>query len=377
GLISIMKIQWEKEYQKLKLSFQESEINRISLETQITELRQEQDRLKLNSSKIEEITDKLQAVENQKSALSKIFVDQQNSVQMFMKGMAAEREEWQQREAELVDHQTTINNALKKSESEVKSLKQELNITLIDKQTMKQKLIEVGKEKMLVDVRIRELESEKKKFGSKLTKLTDDKLKLTNQLTDSKKLLDKNKAQIATLTKKLAETDVEQRKIIQTFEKSMVQSEKTCANLMNKLNTAQQEKDQLRQNILGSIGSFKSDDTETPLETNDMRLSDIETLNNNTITETMKPLSLEQRIIELENSLKLSKSECARLNEKLSEVQIGYLNAINDKDQLASSKRESDKKIKTLEAQLESVGKKHGINNSNELKMKDEYSLPD
>ncbi|CAG8720784.1 3851_t:CDS:1, partial [Racocetra fulgida] len=202
-LIVMMKVEWEKQYQKLQVDYQklqvdfkESEINRISLESQLSELRQEYDKLEKSSSRVEEITDRLQEVENQKSALSKMFQDQQNNVQMLRMGMAAEREGWQQREAEL-----------KKCESEVKTLRQELNVTLTDKQTMKQKLIEVGKEKMLVDGRIRELESEKKKLGERLLKITDEKGKLTSQLTDYKKQLDKNKAQIAALAKKLAEAD--------------------------------------------------------------------------------------------------------------------------------------------------------------------------
>ncbi|KAF0520291.1 leucine-rich repeat-containing protein [Gigaspora margarita] len=357
GLIGVMKVEWEKQYQKLQSEFQESNINRNSLESQLSELRLEYDKLKKTSSKVEEITDRLHEVENQKSALSKIFEDQQNGVQMLMKGMAAEREEWQQREAKFIENQTSINNTLKKYESEVKTLKQELNATLADKQTMKQKLIEVGKEKMSVDVRIRELESEKKKFGGKLEKLIDEKGKLSSQLTDSKKILEKNKLQISTLAKKLAAADVEQQKLVQTFEKSMTQSEKTCENLRNKLRTLQKEKDKL---IQGNIGSLKNDETDVPFETDDKRSSDnvvTEVLNDkdNTDVTKSKSLTLEQRIIELENSLKLSKSECARLNEKLAQVQVGYLNAVNDKDQLALSKRESDKKVKALEAQLESV----------------------
>ncbi|CAG8631075.1 13539_t:CDS:2 [Cetraspora pellucida] len=371
-VIGIMKTEWEKQYQKLQMGYQklqidfkESEINRIALESQLSELRQEYDKLEKPSSRVEEITDRLQEVENQKSALSKVFESQ-------MKVIAAEREGWQQRETELTDHQKSINNALKKRESEVKTLRQELNVTLADKQTMKQKLIEVGKEKMLVDGRIRELESEKKKFGEKLLKLTDEKGKLTNKLTDSKKQLDKNKAQIAALAKKLAEADVEQQKIIQTFEKSMAQSEKTCANLRNKLNAVQKENEQL---IQGNIVSFKRNVSEISFETNDKISSDsstTETLIDKDNDNTINPLTLEQRIIELENSLKLSKSDCDRLNEKLAQIQVEYLNAVNDKDQLTLVKRESDKKVKALEAQLESVGKEHGTNNSNELKINDD-----
>ncbi|CAG8527928.1 14577_t:CDS:2 [Dentiscutata erythropus] len=371
GLIGVMKLKWEKQYQKLQMEFQGSNTNQKSLESQLLELRQEYDKLKKSSSKVEEITDRLHEVENQKSALSKIFEDQQNGVQMLMKGMAAEREEWQQREAVFTDNQNSINNSLKKCESEVKSLRQELNVALVDKQTMKQKLIEVGKEKMLVDVRVKELESEKKKLGEKLTKLIDEKGKLSSQLTDSKKLLDKNKSQIAALAKKLAETDVEQQKIVQTFEKSLAQSEKTCENLRIKLNKVEKEKGQL---IQGNIGSFKKDETGIPLK----RSSDsvvTETLNGKDNSNVINSLTLEQRIIELENALKLSTTECDRLNEKLAQVEVGYLNAVNDKDQLALAKRESDKKVKALEAQLESVstGKEHESNNTNEYKMKDDF----
>ncbi|CAG8746397.1 16295_t:CDS:1, partial [Cetraspora pellucida] len=107
GLINIMKVRWEKEYQKLQAKYQESEFNKTYLESRVTELQQEHvktqsELYELRSSREVE-SEKLQTIENQKAALSKVFEDQQNGVQMMMKGMAAEREAWQQKEAEIIE----------------------------------------------------------------------------------------------------------------------------------------------------------------------------------------------------------------------------------------------------------------------------------
>ncbi|CAG8806522.1 4257_t:CDS:1, partial [Racocetra fulgida] len=121
----------------------------------------------------------------------------------------------------------------------------------------------------------------------------------------------------------------------------------------NKLITVQKENDQL---IQGSRESFKRNVSGMSFESNDKISSDsstTETLIDKDHDDTVNPLTLEQRITELEHSLKLSKSECVRLNEKLAQIQVEYLNAVNDKDQLTLAKRESDKKVKALEAQLE------------------------
>jgi predicted nucleic acid-binding Zn-ribbon protein len=65
--------------------------------------------------------------------------------------------------------------------------------------------------------------------------------------------------------------------------------------------------------------------------------------------------ALGQKVKELENLLKTSQEECDRLNETLAQVQMGYLDAMNDKDQLTHEKREIDKRLRNLESQYEEV----------------------
>jgi len=59
----------------------------------------------------------------------------------------------------------------------------------------------------------------------------------------------------------------------------------------------------------------------------------------------------------LENLLKTSQGECDPLSETLIQVQMGYLDAINGKDQLTHENREVERKFRTLESQYQEVNK--------------------
>ncbi|CAG8826374.1 14595_t:CDS:1, partial [Gigaspora margarita] len=364
GLLKLMKVEWEKEYKKLQVKYQEVENNKSFLESQVNELQHEKARdqmelIELKShlselkhehvktqSELHELrssqeaeTEKLQAVENQKAALSKIFQDQENGLQMMMKGMAAERESWQQREADLLERQLVIEETLKKKECENDVLRKELESVLADKRAIKQRLLDAGKEKLIADGKIRELESVKTRSVYELTKSKNDEEKFSSQIDASKKHIEQQKAQIVTLTKKLAESETEKRKIIQMLEKKIEATERTNDCLMNDLELMKQDKEsrmrkkfhEKEKNIRKKYHGHSRDSS-----------FDIDKID-----------LLEQRITELENSLKSSNIECDQLRETLAEVQSKYLHAVSDKDQLMLTKRELDKKVKSLDDQLQ------------------------
>ncbi|CAG8440031.1 1163_t:CDS:2 [Scutellospora calospora] len=346
GLINIMKIEWEKQYQTLKAKFQESELIRSFIESRVNELHEEHNKIRSERDELrnshEKEAEKLQTIENQKAALLKVFEEQQNGVEMSMKGMAAEREAWQQREAELVDKQIVIKDTIKKKDSEINSLRKEVETLLTDKRTLKQKLIEAGKEKVIADGRIRELESVRKQYEKELMKLKDGDDRSIIQLEYSKKQIDMHKAQIVTLTKKLAEADAEKRRMMQVFQKTMETSERNSANLKNELDLMRQEKENLIRKKFHGNSINES-------------LSQLETSDGQIINSNDKIDILEQRIAGLENSLKISNLECDQLRETLAQVQFKYLDAINDKDQLTQMKRNLEKKVKSMGDQLEDV----------------------
>ncbi|CAG8731459.1 13922_t:CDS:2, partial [Racocetra persica] len=354
GLINIMKVKWEKEYQNLQAKYQESELNITLLESRVMELQQEHVRTQselyeLRSSREVE-SEKLQAVENQKAALSKFFEDQQNGVQMMMKGIAAEREAWQRKETELVEQQLIIQETMKRKETEVDALRKELENVLADKRAIKQKLIDAGKENVEANGRIRELEAEKKRNENELAKLKNVEGKFSIQLGDSKKQIEKHKAQILTLTKKVAEAETEKRKIIQAFEKTMATTERNSVYLKNELDLMKQEKENLIRNKFHEKEKLMSKKFHGSSFLTQFGISEEPIIDGND-----KIDILEQRVVELENSLKTSNLECDRLRETLADVQFKYLDTINDKDQLILTKRELDKKVKALNDQLEDV----------------------
>ena len=64
---------------------------------------------------------------------------------------------------------------------------------------------------------------------------------------------------------------------------------------------------------------------------------------------------LEKKIYDLENSLKSTKNEHDRLNEKSTQIQMEYLEAVHNKDQLIEEKHIVERKIQSLEIKLEDI----------------------
>ncbi|CAB4411920.1 unnamed protein product [Rhizophagus irregularis] len=517
GVISIMKEEWEKQYKNLKEKFQQSEVERIDLLSQVTDFQEE-------NLKLKETTENL---DKQKDALSKLLEEHQNGMQTLMKDMASEREVWRQKEADLITNHESMESEFKQKGSELIIVREELEIARSERQTMKQKLIDVGKEKVAADIKVRELETEKKKIEGDLSKISEEKSRLSSQLTDARKQLDRLKEQfkdlkdddesrILRLTKekeelkdklsnissthseelkaklnkieieyekkemeicqletskrqlqtriegleastnrltiklKAAESDAEQTKrnadiqsrelqnrlrdsqieieelhkqvtdlrqkliekehIVETHnrqsankddvrlsnatmtittlnkqiekykvshevleeqiaslnkklsdadgkaDKSITQAEKTISMLRNKLDTIQkehtQEKNQLKVQQEEEIANLTK-----MLESIEKRQRNISTNDGN--ISSSKLSDLEQKIKELESLLKKSQGECDRLSETLAQVQMRYLDAINDKDQLTHEKREVDKRFRTLETQYQEVLQKN------------------
>nr|CAG8505799.1 337_t:CDS:2 [Entrophospora candida] len=166
----------------------------------------------------------------QRDEQGKILDEHQKGAQVFIKDMASEREQWRQKEQDIILNHESIELKMKQKESELSAVQDELMRTIKEKQTMKQKL--------------RLIENE-------LAKTIDEKRKLSDQLIDTKRQLDKFKEQIKsiklmesevlqqqleTLNKKLSEKDDEQHNLTQTLEKATLQTEKTVVDNEAKFN---------------------------------------------------------------------------------------------------------------------------------------------
>ncbi|CAG8700004.1 15660_t:CDS:2, partial [Dentiscutata heterogama] len=173
------------------------------------------------------------------------------------------------------------------------------------------------------------------------------------------------------VNKKLSEADDEQHANIRTFEQLIAQAEKTCNNLRSKLEKMQkehaQDKEQLirnHQNVIGMFNKQKDEEIAQITKAMQIRIEAIEKRHRDVVaaessgndgSNSKKVIILEQEKTQLENSLKSLQAECARLDETLKQVQMGYLNAVSDKDQLTNAKREAEKKIKAMEVELQTI----------------------
>ncbi|CAG8527143.1 14128_t:CDS:2 [Cetraspora pellucida] len=158
---------------------------------------------------------------------------------------------------------------------------------------------------------------------------------------------------LLTLNKKLQAADDELHANVRTFEQLVEQAEKTFRNKIEKMQREHaQDKDQLVRNHQNTIGMFnkqKDEEIAQISKTMQMRVEALEKRYKDMAAAEFSDKS------QLENSFKLSQSECARLNEKLIQLQMGYINAVNDKEQLTNAKREAEKKIKAMELELQVV----------------------
>jgi chromosome segregation ATPase len=155
--------------------------------------------------------------------------------------------------------------------------------------------------------------------------------------------------QIVSLNKKLSEADGQRHSVIQNIDKSAEQAEKTISMLRNKLVKAQNEMNVLKEQHEKEMASF-TEVMQTRLETLERRQRQ-----RNLSTSDGENVVSEQKVKELENLLKELQGERDRINETLAQVQMKYLDAINDKDQLTHEKREVDKRYRNLESQYQEV----------------------
>ncbi|CAG8546826.1 10731_t:CDS:2 [Paraglomus occultum] len=530
GVIAAMKDEWEHSYQLLKNKFSEAEQQRDKLQARVIELENgsnsEIEQLKSSLSEkareIEQATAKFQAAEKQKDILSKMLEEHQNGMQTIMKDMAADREQWTEKENEMALSLKEKDRIL----SEKLSL---LEAARTDKEAMKQKLIEVGREKVSVDNRIRELEGEKKKIEEDMKKLesrlTDktreyDRLKeqsaqwresdkqkrlleqeinemkrgrgekdlqishletemdkkdaeirqldtlkkqlqakiegleasqtrfnsklraaeadastamrnadsqvremqnrlnnsqneieeLHNQITELKqKLIEKEgfrspprsphtredvnvrlstatqtimslekqveklkavqdmlNSENAALKKSLSESETSQHAIMQAFEQSISQTEKTVSTLRERLDTTQKEcaleKERLIQThkeLTESLQQRYSEqmaELKNTLQSYEKRERDLSATGHDARDSAdVKLLRLQAQITSFEKELKESKNECLKLNEALSQVQMSYLDAVNEKDQILKTKKDLEKKLKSQEDDMQQL----------------------
>ncbi|CAG8473829.1 42680_t:CDS:2 [Gigaspora margarita] len=193
---------------------------------------------------------------------------------------------------------------------------------------------------------------------------------LKEQIEKYKSSQDDLEKKLFLVNKKLSEADDEQHANIRTFEQLIAQAEKTIMNLRSKMEKMQkehaQDKDQLIRNHQNTIGMFnkqKEEEIAQITRTMQLRMEALEKRqrdmaatgsNDKDGFNSQKVIILEQEKDQLENSLRSLQAECARLNETLKQVQNGYLEAVNDKDQLITAKRETEKKIKAMEIKTES-----------------------
>ncbi|CAJ0638730.1 16567_t:CDS:2 [Entrophospora sp. SA101] len=280
----------------------ETEFNQLKLE--LEELKKSNEN---KSNEINELNEIIKNLEKQRDEQGKILDEHQKGAQVFIKDMASEREQWRQKEQDIILNHESIELKMKQKESELSAVQDELMSTIKEKQTMKQKL--------------RLIENE-------LAKTIDEKRKLSDQLTDTKRQLDKFKEQIKsiklmgndedndnnnddellykkmdkykqesevlqqqleTLNKKLSEKDDEQHNLIQTLEKATLQTEKTVVDNEAKFNTLTKD----HQKTLNSLQKQHEDEikkitdqlieekriTERKIKSLEMKLEDVSRYN--------------------------------------------------------------------------------------------------
>ncbi|CAG8572239.1 19098_t:CDS:1, partial [Racocetra fulgida] len=173
---------------------------------------------------------------------------------------------------------------------------------------------------------------------------------------------------LLSLNKKLQAADDELHANVRTFEQLIAQAEKTFRGKIEKMqreHTQDKEKMQREhQNTIGMFNKQKEEEIAQISKTMQMRVEALEKrhrdmaaaeFSENNGSNSKRVLILEQEKSQLENSLKSTQSECVRLNDTLKQLQMGYLDAVNDKDLLTNAKREVEKKIKAMEIELQEV----------------------
>ncbi|GBC02194.1 hypothetical protein RclHR1_00450029 [Rhizophagus clarus] len=193
---------------------------------------------------------------------------------------------------------------------------------------------------------------------------------LTMQIEEYKVTHQNLEAQIATLTQQLQELHREKNSTITAFEHSITQAEKTVDGLREKIKTMATEHEEEKKLIsknhqlsLQKLNKQKDDEIVEITEFTQSRLAALEKRQRN-ITNTTDRFNnddakkveiLEKRLLELENSLRESRSECDKLNEKIMHVQQKYADSISEKDKVVKERKDMEKKIKSMDAELKMI----------------------
>ncbi|CAB4495693.1 unnamed protein product [Rhizophagus irregularis] len=195
---------------------------------------------------------------------------------------------------------------------------------------------------------------------------------LTMQIEEYKATHQNLEAQIATLTQQLQEFHQEKNSTITAFEHSITQAEKTVGGLRDKIKTMaiehEEEKKQIfkkHQLSIQELNKQKEDEIVKITEFTQSRLAELEKRQRNITTtnttdrfnndDAKKVDILEKRLSELENSLRESRFECNKLNEKIMNVQQRFADSISEKDKVMKERNDMEKKIKSMDAELKEV----------------------
>nr|CAG8532144.1 6387_t:CDS:10 [Entrophospora candida] len=334
-VLKFMKVEWETQYQTLKAECNESQ-ERIK---ELQELAESNNAKSNETSGLEEIIKDLQ---RQKKAQDIILDEHQKGMQTLMKDTASEREQWRQKEQDLIQSYESIELQMNQKESELNIIRDELENAIRDKKVMKEKLINVGREKVVAG-------SDKKRIETELAKTLEEKRNLSNVLQQ----------QLVSLNKQLSIKDDEQHDLIQTVEKLTLRTEQTAATYKSKISALQKQHEEemksLTTDMQKKLESLEKKQKNMSLNSNNSRSSSkyYNENGNGNLVEIKK--QLEKRVFELENSLESTKSEYNRLDEKLTQVEMKYLESVHEKGQLVEDKRNAERKIKSLEMKLENI----------------------
>ncbi|CAJ0824163.1 565_t:CDS:2, partial [Entrophospora sp. SA101] len=378
-VLKFMKVEWETQYQTLKAECNESQ-ERIK---ELQELAESNNAKSNETNRLEEI---IQDLQRQKKAQDIILDEHQKGMQTLMKDTASEREQWRQKEQDFIQSYESIELQMNQKESELNIIRDELENAIKDKKVMKEKLINVGREKVVAD-------SDKKRIENELAKTLEEKRNLSSQLIDARRQLDRFKEQLksikimeknierdnnnsnnellskqkqeldvlqqqlVSLNKQLSIKDDEQHDLIQTVEQLTLRTEQTAATYKSKISALQKQHEEelksLTTDMQAKLESLEKKQKNQSLNSNNSRSSSkYHNENGNGNLVDIKK-QLEKRVFELENSLESTKSEYNRLDEKLTQVEMKYLESVHEKGQLVEDKRNAERKIKSLEMKLE------------------------
>lgn len=295
-----MKEKWESQYRDLEQKHKESELKlKESVEKNeliYEKLMKEREKSKSNEMDHEQSKERLRALEKQNEENIKELKD----LQLLIK---SENERWKDKEENFMINYEKLEMKLKQKESDYDIINDELEFITAEKQSIKQKLFDNDKEKILID-------REKRQIEIKFKKLLEEKENLSKQLDE---IENQHREEISIIAKEI--------------QKRLESLEKNQKNLLT---------------------------------------------NNNNKNNHDRTSKLLQKITDLENSLKSSKLECEKLNEKLTEIQLYHFEAVNEKNKVIEEKSEAQKKIKLLESRLESFDKLSGLE-KNDLRLMEKY----